>query len=99
VAGEPPEPEHPRRPVFSKRYLEDAKFWNQTSPSVAQRLDRLVSEIMGSPFSGIGKPEPLQHELQGFWSRRLTAADRVIYRVTRETVEFHSARFHYPRGF
>ena len=96
---EAPEPEPGgRRPVFHPRFVEHGKFWMRTAPAVARRLDRLVAEILRSPFTGIGKPEPLQYQLHGFWARRLTRADRVIYEVTDETVEFYSARYHYPPG-
>ena len=34
----------------------------------------------GNPAEGLGKPEQLKHELTGFWSRRISHYDRVIYR-------------------
>jgi toxin YoeB len=57
----------------------------------------MVWEILGDPFNGIGKPEPLRHHLRGCWSRRLTEEDRIVYRVEADTIHLLSARFHYPR--
>ena len=47
-----------------------------------------MGETMRDPFEGLGKPEPLKGELRGFWSRRLTDADRIVYEVTDATINF-----------
>ena len=39
------------------------------------------------PFKGIGKPEPLKHLGADIWSRRITARDRLVYRVTHEFID------------
>jgi len=44
-------------------------------------LCRLFKEMLyGDPSIGIGKPVFLNHELSGLWSRRISQADRVIYK-------------------
>ncbi|MBG3011439.1 Txe/YoeB family addiction module toxin [Proteus mirabilis] len=47
-----------------------------------------------TPFSGIGKLEPLKHNLTGFWSRRITDEHRLIYRITDPAIEIASCRYH-----
>jgi toxin YoeB len=84
-----------RRAVFDPQFLEDLAYWKKSAPRVATRLLRLVDETLESPFTGIGKPEPLRFGLRGKWSRRLTRHDRMVYQVTDETVGFLSGRFHY----
>jgi toxin YoeB len=37
--------------------------------------------LFSSPFSGIGKPEPLRREQRGYWSRRIDAANRIVYKI------------------
>lgn len=69
--------------------------WSRTDRHVAQRLYDLIEAITTDPFRGIGKPEPLKGDLAGSWSRRLTAADRVVYRVIADRIEFIQARYHY----
>lgn len=45
-----------------------------------KNLCRILKEMQRSnPAKGIGKPEQLKHELSGFWSRRLSQYDRLIY--------------------
>lgn len=44
----------------------------------------MIEDIVLHPFIGIGKPEPLKHNLAGRWSRRIDREHRLIYRVTEE---------------
>jgi len=46
-------------------------------------------------FEGIGKPEPLKANLQGYWSRRIDAEHRIVYAVENNRVTYISFRFHY----
>lgn len=44
------------------------------------KLKKIIKEMLrGDPAQGIGKPEPLKHELSGLWSRRMDQGDRLIY--------------------
>jgi toxin YoeB len=81
--------------AFTQAFLDDRAFWARTSPNVAQRLDRLVRETVASPITGIGKPEALKENLQGYWSRRLTEEHRILYRVEGSFIIFVSAKDHY----
>ena len=82
-------------PFFSSQALEDIAWWRRTDPKVAARIDALVTDIRRSPFSGIGKPEPLRHEWRGYWSRRITREHRLVYRVEAGRLYVLQARYHY----
>ena len=73
----------------------DLTFWVESDRKVALRLLELVEATRRDPFQGIGKPEPLRHDLAGCWARRLTSEHRMVYRVTDTRVEFLQARYHY----
>jgi toxin YoeB len=62
---------------------------------MALRTLDLVDAILREPFHGIGKPEPLQHELAGCWARRINQEHRLVYRVSTERIAFLQARYHY----
>jgi toxin YoeB len=55
----------------------------------------LIKETARDPFSGIAKPEPLKHDLKGYWSRRITDEHRLVYKVTGDMVIIASCRYHY----
>ncbi len=84
-----------RRAVFSSAFLEDLSYWVQTDRKTALRLLRIVEQTLREPFSGLGKPEPLKHDLAGLWSRRLTQEHRVVYEADPDAVYFSQARYHY----
>jgi toxin YoeB len=84
-----------RDAVFHPEFIEDLRYFVRTDRRVALRALDLVGAVLRDPFRGIGKPEPLRHELAGAWSRRLTQAHRLVYLVAGERVEFLQARFHY----
>ena len=52
-------------------------------------------EILDTPFSGVGKPEALKHELLGYLSRRINREHRLIYKVVDQSVVIYSLRGHY----
>lgn len=56
---------------------------------------RLVENIQESPFEGLGKPEPLKHELSGLWSRRIDREHRLVYEVRQDKIRILACRFHY----
>ena len=65
----------------------DYVYWyEQVNKSNIKKINKLIKEIDRTPFTGIGKPEPLKHDLSGKWSRRITDEHRLIYKVENETI-------------
>lgn len=81
--------------VFEKEFREDLRFWVQTDRKLALRILDLVEAIERDPFDGIGKPGPLKFLDPNTWSRRITQEHRLIYRVSRDRIQFLQARYHY----
>jgi toxin YoeB len=85
--------------VFADRAWEDYLHWQAHDPNTLDRLNGLIRECQRSPFKGTGKPEPLRGDLQGWWSRRITLTDRLVYRVSgsgaAQQLEIAQCRFHY----
>ena len=75
--------------------LDDLRFWVDTNRKVALRILDLMEAVLRDPFTGLGKPEHLKHLGGNVWSRRITEADRLVYEVFKERVEFLQARYHY----
>jgi len=55
----------------------------------------LIEAISRDPFSGVGKPEPLKHQLAGCWSRRINERHCIVYRVHGQTLVILSCVYHY----
>jgi len=85
--------------VFSDNAWEDYLHWQQADQKIRHRLNDLIKACQRTPFKGTGKPEPLKGSLAGWWSRRITREDRLVYRVTGkgndQHLEIAQCRFHY----
>jgi toxin YoeB len=80
---------------FDSAAFEDLAWWVAHDRKTALRIIRLIQETQRDPFAGIGKPEPLKHELAGCWSRRIDSEHRVVYQVAGETIRILACRYHY----
>ena len=60
---------------------EDYMYWHTQDKKTLKRINSLIKDILRHPFEGIGKPEPLKRNLQGFWSRRIDDTNRIVYAV------------------
>ena len=70
-------------------------YWSETNTKITKNINKLIKEIMRDPFKGIGKPEPLKNQWQGFWSRRITVTHRLVYKVENNKLFIAQCRFHY----
>jgi toxin YoeB len=59
----------------------DYLYWAETDRKTLAAVNRLIEDVRRDAFSGLGKPEPLKGDLAGWWSRRVTAEHRLVYRV------------------
>jgi toxin YoeB len=81
---------------FLEKALDDIDFWKKSgNRSVQSKITKLLESICKTPYSGIGKPEPLKHELSGYWSRRISNEHRLVYKVINNRVKIISLRYHY----
>ncbi len=83
--------------VFSEDAWAEYLVWQETDPQVVKRILQLINDMLRDPYRGIGKPEPLKHALQGYWSRRITGEHRVVYRVSGADLRIAQLRYHYRR--
>ena len=67
------------RLVWEDDAWEDYLYWQTQDRKILKRVNLLIKDIRRSPFDGIGKPEPLKHNLSGWWSRRIDDIDRIVY--------------------
>jgi toxin YoeB len=81
--------------VFSAHAWEDYLFWQQTDKRTLKRINALIREITRDPHGGVGKPEPLQHALAGWWSRRIDDEHRIVYKVEGDSLLIAQVRYHY----
>lgn len=84
--------------VLLEQARKDRDYWkNSGNTKIQNRISALLKDILQHPFTGIGKPEPLKHNLKGLWSRRINDEHRLVYQVSDGMIYVYvlSMRFHY----
>lgn len=85
---------------FSKKGWNDFEYWLDNDKEIVLKIRDLIKSIKQTPFSGLGKPEPLKHDLKGFWSRRISGEHRLVYEISgtkgsNQKCSIVQCRFHY----
>ena len=81
--------------AFTPQAWEEYLYWQRTESQILARIHELIGDIRRNPRSGIGKPEPLKHALQGYWSRRITSEHRIVYKQIGNQILVVQLRYHY----
>src|ERR1700759_4670393 len=81
--------------IFSSRPGTYTILKKSGNKKVIEKINSLLKDIQLTPYQGIGKPEPLKHNLSGYWSRRITGDHRLVYKVESDTITVIQLRFHY----
>lgn len=81
--------------LFSDKAWQDIMEWAREDRKALKRIDALLRDIERNGHDGIGKPEALKHQLVGYWSRRITDKDRLIYRFDETTIYIAACKGHY----
>lgn len=74
---------------------EDYLYWQSQDRKTLRRINLLLQDIDRNGHEGIGKPEPLRDNLQGYWSRRIDSVNRLVYRINGNKIEILQCRSHY----
>jgi len=84
-----------RNLAWTESAWSDYLYWQGQDKKTLKRINKLIGDVMRSPFEGIGKPEPLKENLSGFWSRRIDDTHRLVYAVTDNYITVIACRYHY----
>lgn len=81
--------------IWSDEAWDDYMYWHTQDRKTVNRINKLIKSIDRNAFDGIGKPEPLKHNYQGFWSVRIDETNRLVYRIENGELYIVSCRYHY----
>ncbi|SJM95835.1 Toxin YoeB [Crenothrix polyspora] len=82
--------------VFEGKTWEVYEQLREQDKKQHQKLCKILKEMLrNDPAQGLGKPEPLKHQLSGLWSRRLSQKDRLVYRFDDDSIFVFAIGGHY----
>ncbi len=84
-----------RKITFEINAFEQFNYWVNIDKKIFKKIFLLLKDTQKNPFTGLGKPEPLKHDLQGYWSKRINEEHRLVYRVEDDSIIIISCRYHY----
>ncbi len=82
---------------FTEKAWEDYTYWFSQDKNKVKRIHQLLKSIDSTPYSDIGKPEPLKYDLSGTWSRRIDDEHRLVYSCESNKIIVYSCRYHYDK--
>lgn len=83
--------------LFLPEGWEDYLYWQTQDKKTLRRINALIKDIQRNPFEGLGKPEPLKGNYQGWWSRRIDEVNRIVYKIESKQIIVAQCRTHYSK--
>jgi len=80
---------------FHQQAWEDYEYWQTQDKRTLKKVNKLIRDIKREPFNGMGHPELLKHDLQGWWSREIDEKNRIVYRLAGDVIEILQCKDHY----
>ena len=82
--------------VFEGRTWETYEVLREKDKKLHKALCKILKEMLREdPSKGMGKPEQLRHNLAGFWSKRISQKDRLIYKFDDNSIYIFAIGGHY----
>lgn len=81
--------------LWTDKAWNDYLYWQQQDKKTLKKINNLIKDIERNPYEGIGKPEPLKYQLEGYWSRRIDNYNRIVYKVQNDCIEIVQCKTHY----
>ena len=81
--------------TWTSKSWEDFVYLSEHDHKLAKKVIRLIKDIERPGYAGIGKPEPLKGDLSGYWSRRIDAKNRIVYKIENDTTKIVQCGTHY----
>lgn len=81
--------------LFSENAWEEYQYRITQDRKTAKKINSLLADIDRNGYIGIGKAEPLKGDLSGYWNRRIDEKNRLVFKISDDTVEIVQCKGHY----
>jgi len=73
----------------------DYLHWQTQDKKTLKKINKLLQDIERNGYNGIGKPEPLKHDLSDYWSVEIDKKNRIVFRIENNSLEIVQCGSHY----
>ena len=80
--------------IWFEKAWKDYLYWQSQDKKTLKRINELIKDLERGG-QGIGKAEILKGDLSVFCSKRIDETNRLVYRITADSIEIASCRSHY----
>lgn len=81
--------------MFMPKAWQDLGWWVKNEIKTVKKIYSVLENTCKTPFEGLGQPEPLKSNYNGYWSRRINLEHRIIYKVENDKIIVFSLKGHY----
>jgi toxin YoeB len=82
--------------IWSDEAWEEYIDWQTRDKNILKKINKLIDSIDRNGYNCIGKPEPLKHDLQGFYSVHIDLKNRLVFKITEDNkIEISQCGTHY----
>jgi toxin YoeB len=85
--------------LFSDKAWQDYMRWHEEDKRILKKINEMLRDIDRNGNDGIGKPEALKHQLSGYWSRKISDKDRLVYKIAEGSIYIMACKGHYEDQF
>jgi toxin YoeB len=81
--------------IWFDKAWEDYLYWQTQNKKTLKKINKIIQDIERNGYNGIGKPEPLKHDLTGYWSIKIDEKNRIVFRIDNKSLEIIQCGSHY----
>jgi len=85
--------------AWHERAWEEYIYWQSQDKKTLIKINNFIKDVEPNGYKCIGSPEPLKHQLNGWWSVEIDNKNRLIFKISgageRKTIDILSCKGHY----
>lgn len=81
--------------LWDDRAWQEYLDWQIQDKKTLKKINKLLIDIERNGYKCIGKPEALTGNLSGYWSVRIDAKNRLVFRINDDAIEIIQCGTHY----
>ena len=83
------------RIIWHDQAWDEYLYWQVRDKQKLKKINNLIKDISRNGYKCTGRPEALSGNLAGLWSVRIDDKNRIVFRVSGDTIDIIECGSHY----